>query len=75
MRKSPTTIAVGACSAAVEGVNVNCFCAVSAGLPESVTCTVNVKLPAAGVPEITPVEALNERPELGGNDPEEMLQV
>ena len=74
MRKSPTAIAVGACSAAVEGVNVNCFCAVSAGLPESVTCTVNEKLPAAGVPEITP-EALNERPELAGNGPEDVLHV
>ena len=52
---------------------LSCFVAVSAGLPESATCTVKVEVPVAvGVPEITPL-ALRLNPL--GSVPEAKLHV
>jgi hypothetical protein len=47
---------------------------VCTGLPESVTLAVNLNVPAAvGVPEITPVLAMSDRP--GGKEPEAIAQL
>src|SRR5438105_2561742 len=75
--KSFMTMATGPRSAAVTGVNVNCFCAVKGVALESVTVTVKVKLaPAAavvGVPVISPALAFRLRPV--GSEPDAILQV
>jgi len=55
-------------------VMLNCCCAESAGDPESVTFTVNVKVPGVvGVPEMAPVDELKLNP--GGSVPLMTLQV
>ena len=75
--KSFVTMATGPRSLAVNGVKVNCFCAVKGAVLESVTATVKVKLVpavvATGAPVISPVFAFRLRP--AGNAPEERPQV
>ena len=53
---------------------LSAFVAFCAGLPESVTMAVKLYVPVAvGVPEITPVAALSNRP--GGKEPEAIDQL
>src|SRR5437016_1657829 len=75
--KSFVTIATGPRSLAVNGVKVNCFCAVKGAVLESVTATVKVKLVhaglATGAPVLAAVIAIKPRPD--GSVPVASVQV
>ena len=73
-RKLEVTSATGPRSGPVNGVSVNCCCAVRAGALESVTCIVKVKLPVVlGVPVIVPVDGARVSPV--GNAPAATVHV
>src|SRR6266852_7468431 len=67
-RKFAVTSATGPRSGPVDGVSVNCCCAVRGAVLESVTCAMKVKLPGVfGVPVILPVADARLNPV--GNEP------